>query len=155
MSVNISVPVSTQKKKRKTTIPLIIEPHPVDYVGFPFVTLVQYRKVPMLVIVDNMTEDTMTTFVLDLCRPEDVDEEALFKAAANWYNTNKGAHPISIEFARVGLTQQTSKIYRALSVEFISRVIGPVSTYNTNVIKSVKRRRRKPLPVGVEVLEMQ
>ena len=53
----------------------------------------------------------------------------------------------------MGLTHQTSKIYRALNIEFVSRVIGPVPTFPMSAIKSVKRRRRKLIPVGMEIVE--
>jgi hypothetical protein len=138
-------------ESKKVTAPLIIEPHPKDYSGFPFVTLIQYRKQPMLVIVDNADDDIIRAFVLDLCGPERVDEEMVIQAAAEWYSENRANFPISIDFSRRGLTPATTKIYRALNVEFVSRIIGPVPKYPMNTVKSVKRRRRKALAPGVEV----
>lgn len=135
----------------KVTHPLIVEPHPKDYSGFPFITLIQYRKSPMLVIVDNADDSSIKAFVLDLCGPEHVDEEMLISVAAEWYQDSRTKFPLSIEFSRKGLTPVTSKIYRALNIEFVSRVIGPVSKFPMNTVKSVKRRRRKPLPSGVVV----
>lgn len=144
-------------KPKKTTeakkgpVPLIIEQHPADYTGFPFVTLIQYRKHPMLAIVDNIKDDVMYVFVLDLCEPSRVNEEMLISAASDWYDTNRSKFPISVEFSQRGLTPHTSRIYRALNVEYISRVIGPVPKYPMSSTKSIKRRRRKALPTGVEI----
>ena len=136
---------------KKTNVPLIVEPHPKEYGGFPFVTLIQYRKQPMLAIIDNIDEASIKAFVLDLCGPEEVDEEMLIVVASEWYQTNRANFPISIEFSRRGITNQTSRIYRALNVEFVSRVIGPVPKYPMGQAKSIKRRRRKPLSPGVEI----
>lgn len=136
---------------KKSPAPLIVEPHPNDYTGFPFITLIQYRKQPMLTIVDNATDDIIRAFVLDLCGPERVDEELIIRVVAEWYTTNKPSFPISVEFSRLGLAGVTSKIYRTLNVEFVSRVIGPVPRYPMSAIKSIKRRRRKPIPEAVEV----
>lgn len=148
-------PASKPKLKlvetKSTNVPLIIEPHPKDYSGFPFITLIQYRKSPMLVIVDNADEEVIRTFVLDLCGPEQVDEELVITAAQDWYTENRSNWPISIEFSRRGLTPITSKIYRALNVEFVSRIIGPVPKYPMGTVKSIKRRRRKPIPSSVEI----
>lgn len=144
----------TQKKTKtsdKKHAPLIVEPHPTDYTGFPFITLIQYRKQPMLAIVDNADDSVIRVFVLDLCGPEGVSEEMLISIAAEWYENSKSNYPISIEFSRRGIVSSTSKIYRALNVEFVSRVIGPVPKYPMSDIKSVKRRRRKPLPNGIEI----
>lgn len=138
---------------RKLTVPLIVESHPKDYTGYPFLTLVQYRKNPMLVIVDNVDDEILRTFVLDLCGPEGVNEELLLKTAQYWYDNNRGNFPISVEFSKMGLTPQTSKIYRALNIEFVSRMIGPVPKYPMQIVKSIKRRRRKPIPNNIEVVD--
>ena len=145
---------TVKSESKKITVPLIIEPHPKEYNGLPFITLIQYRKLPMLVIVNNATDDGISAFVLDLCGPESVDEEILILTASEWYHTNRANYPISVEFSRRGLTPQTSKIYRSLNVDFISREIGPVPKYPMQTVKSVKRRRRKPLPPGIEIHDL-
>ena len=149
----MAIEKTTKKTKsaEKKTAPLIVEPHPVDYTGFPFITLIQYRKLPMLAIVDNADDSTLRVFVLDLCGPEGIKEEDIIAVASDWYDNNRSNYPISIEFSRKGIVSSTSKIYRALNIEFVSRVIGPVPKYPMNDVKSIKRRRRKPLPIGVEI----
>jgi hypothetical protein len=136
---------------KKSSVPLIVEPHPKDYAGFPFITLIQYRKAPMLVIVDNADDEVIRAYVLDLCGPEHVNEEVVIQAATEWYTTNRGNYPISIEFSRRGMTPMTSRVYRALNIEFVSRIIGPVPKYPMGTVKSIKRRRRKPIPPSVEM----
>ncbi len=138
---------------KKKLVPLIIEPHPKDYTGFPFLTLVQYRKHPMLVVIDNMTDSVVQAYVLDLCGPEGLDEETILMIISEWFDNNKNNYPISIEFARRGVTLQMSKIYRTLNVEFISRIIGPINRFSMSNVRSVKRRRKKVIPDGVEVYE--
>jgi hypothetical protein len=140
-----------RRNSRKPAVPLIIEPHPVDYVGLPFLTLVQYRKQPMLAIIDNLDTDAIRAYVLDMCGPEDIDEEVILTAAAEWYATNRHDIPVSIEFSRMGLTPLTTRIYRVLNVEFVSRIIGPVPKFPMNTVKSVKRRRRRVLPANIEI----
>lgn len=148
----MQIKTTTTRPSRKKTIPLIVEPHPKGYVGFPFITLIQYRKSPILTIVDNADDETIRAFVLDLCGPEEINEELLLGMAADWYDAGRSNYPISVEFSKHGLTLAVSKIYRVLNIEFVSRVIGPVPKYPMNIVKSVKRRRRKPIPAGVEIL---
>lgn len=136
---------------KKANVPLIIEAHPKEYKGYPFVTVIVYRKQPMLTIVDNADEDDIKAFVLDYCGAEGVNEESLIVAAAEWYQENKAAFPVSIEFSRRGMTAETSKIFRSLNIEFVSRVIGPLPKFPMGAAKSVKRRRRKPIPANVEI----
>lgn len=148
--------VATKKPKvaRVPVAPLVIEPYPRDYTGLPFLTLIQFRKQPMLVIVDNADSDAIRAYVLDLCGPQQVNEEKIVLAAAEWFMTNKSNFPVSIEFARRGLTSEASKIYRTFDVEFVSRIIGPVPEFPMGAVKSVKRRRRKAVPPGVDVVNL-
>lgn len=140
-------------KSRKKTIPLIIEPHPKDYNGLPFITLLQYRKIPTLVIVDNADQYIIKVFNLDLCGPENIDENILFEIAIDWYENNRTNYPISVEFSKRGLTKYLSSIYRTFNIEFVSRAIGPLPKYPMLNIRGVKRKRRKSIPQGVEIVE--
>lgn len=133
-----------------SNFPLIVEPHPSDYNGLPFITLIQYSKQAWLTIIDNVDKDCVRAFVLDLCGPESVDEDLIVGVAHEWYATLKGSVPLSVEFARRGLTATSSKIYRTLNLEYVSRIIGPVISYPTDDIKRIKRRRRRPLLVSVK-----
>lgn len=150
-ATKLTVVTPSSLSDKTQSIPLIVEPHPKDYSGFPFITLIQYRKHPMLTIVDNATDGTIRAFVLDLCGPERVDEELVIRAAAEWYTNSRNAIPISVEFSRLGIAGATSKIYRSLNLEFVSRVIGPVPRYPMSTVKSIKRRRRKPISPTIEV----
>lgn len=138
---------------RAANTPLIIEPYPKDYTGLPFLTLIQFRRQPMLVIVDNVDDDLIRAYVLDLCGPAHVDEERIVLTAAEWFSESRSKYPISIEFSKRGLTAETSKIYRTFDIEFVSRVIGPAPEFPMGATKSVRRRRRKPVPAGVEVVK--
>lgn len=143
--------MASKKKSRATAVPLIVENHPSDYEGYPFITLIQYRKTHVLSIVDNSTDETIKLYVLDLCGPERVREKEVIDVAANWYDNNKTLHPISVEFSRLGLTSETGRIYRTFNIEFVTRVIGPLPHFEMNEVIRVKRRKRKPVSPNVEV----
>lgn len=136
---------------KKPTVPLIIEPYPKNYSGYPFITLIQYRKQHILTIVDNSDHEMIAAYVLDLCGPENVSEEMIINIASEWYKNNYTTHPLSIEFSLRGISDLTSKIYRKFSIEYISRVIGPVAFFPLKEIKSVKRRRKKPISTNIEI----
>jgi hypothetical protein len=107
----------------------------------------------MLVVVDNMNNDTLKSYVLDLCGPECVGEELLLSVVSDWYDHNRHLYPISIEFSRRGIAGQVAKVYRTFNVEFITRIIGPIYKFPINEILSIKRRRRKGLSDGIEMME--
>lgn len=141
-----------RRGKRGNPVPLIIEPHPEDYDGYPFITLIQYRKEHNLTLVDNADDKTIKAFVLDMCGPANVNEELLISVAADWYDTNMHkVRPISFAFSRLGITNQASKIMRTYNIEHVTRVIGPLPKFEMKETKSIKRRRKKAVPPGIEV----
>jgi len=142
----------TKRSKRGNPIPLIVEPHPHDYVGYPFITLIEYRKEHTLTLIDNANDKVVKAYVLDMCGPANVDEELLISVAKYWYDNNGlYRYPVSFTLSQFGLAAEASKIYRTFNIEYITRVIGPLPKFEMKEIKSVKRRRRKPVPPGVEV----
>lgn len=147
--------MAARKRTKQKITPLIVEPHPKDYNGYPFITLIQYHchgvDQHILTVVDNADEKTIKAFVLDFCGPEAIDEEMIITIANEWYTNNRDRYPISFEFSKLGVSNQTAKIFRTFNINFVSRVIGPMAKFPMGEVKSVKRRRRKPVPVGIEV----
>jgi len=142
---------TVKKRIRGNPIPLIIERHPEEYKGYPFITLLQYRNNQQLTIIDNITDKHVRSYVLDYCGPAGVDEEQIILAASDWYSNHRDEYPISFAFSRLGISNIVSKIYQTYNIEFITRVIGPLPRFEMNEIHSIKRRRRKPIPAGMEV----
>jgi len=140
-----------KKRIRGNPIPLIVEEHPSDYSGYPFITLIQYRENPILAIIDNANDKTVRAYVLDLCGPTQVDEELVIRVALNWFDEKRSVYPLSFEFSRLGLSNDVSAIYKTFSTEFITRIIGPLPRFEMDSVQSVKRRKRKPVPVGVDI----
>ena len=136
---------------KKQQAPLIIEQHPKEYTGFPFITLIQYHKTTLLCIVDNADLSVIRAYVLDMCGPSNINEEMVVAAAQDWYTNHAEKYPVSIHFAKLGINLDTAKIYRTINIEYVSRAIGPVPKYPMSPTKSIKRRRRKPLPSSVEI----
>lgn len=143
--------MAVKKKTRAGAVPLIVESHPDDYQGYPFITLIQYRKSHVLSIVDNSDDQSIKLYVLDMCGPENVKEEKIIEIAAQWYETSRTQHPLSVEFSKRGVTSETGKIYRTFNTEFVTRVIGPLPRFEMSEIIRVKRRKRKPISPNVEV----
>ena len=135
----------TKKRIRGNPLPIIMEKHPNNYKGYPFITLIQYRDQDFLSIIDNTTNKMINAYVLDLCGPTGVDEEQIIDIASNWYYTTENKYPISFEFSKLGLSDIVKCIYKSFAVGFVTRVIGPLPQFDMSEVKSVKRRKRKPI----------
>lgn len=131
---------------RQQNVPLIIESHPTGFTGYPFVSLIQYRQEKILAIVDNINPSEVKAYALDLCGPAGVEEEIVITTAMDWYQLQRDNYPLSIEFARKGLVETVSKIYRSYATEFITRIIGPVPHFPMSDTISSKRKRKRSCP---------
>ncbi len=130
--------------------PLIVEDHPRGYKGYEFITLIHYNDKKYLNIVDNITKKHIVSYVLDLCPVNGIDENAIIDIAFNWYTTSRELYPISIEFSKLGISEQTRSILKLFSIDFVTRVIGPLPTYNMQGPSNVRKRKRKPIPQNMQ-----
>jgi hypothetical protein len=140
-----------KKRTRGNPMPLIVEKHPINYKGYPFITLIQYKEQDKLVIVDNYDDKIIDTYVLDLCGPERVDEEHIIEVVYPWWLERRNLFPVSIEFSRLGMTASVSKIFQSFHIEYVTRVIGPLPNFPMNDTTKVRRRKRKAVPHGVKI----
>jgi hypothetical protein len=140
-------------KKLTGKYPLIIESHPAEYDGYDFITLIQYNDVSHLTIVDNSDKKFIDCYVLDLCAPTGVKEDFVIEVAQHWYDENRDSHPISVEFSKMGATGDVCKILRTFSIDFVTRVIGPLPHFVMKGTSKVRKRKRKPVPDGVRIVQ--
>ena len=132
--------------------PLVVEPHPDDYEGYEFITLIRFNDESFLNIVDNVSKKYIYGYVIDLCGPEEFNEEELINVAYEWYYANGDRYPISVEFSKRGLTEKTSSILRLFPLDYVTRVIGPLPQFNMAGPAKVRKRKRKELSRGIEVV---
>jgi len=137
--------------KTNSEFPIKIENHPESYQGYPFITLIKFNDEPNLVIVDNVHKKHLDAYCLDLCAPSQIDEKEIIKIANYWYHTSKNEYPISIEFSKRGLAPLACRIIKSYSVEYITRVIGPVPFFEMRTPTKVRKRKRK-MPKDYEVI---
>lgn len=123
--------------------PLSVENHPEDYNGYPFITLIRYDGENIFCIVDNANEKTINAFVLDLCKPEKIEEDELISIAFEWYTTSRRSYPLSIEFAKRNCAFAYNRIYRTYNIDFVARVVGPLPHYEMFEVASIRRKRKK------------
>lgn len=128
-------------------VPLVVENHPKQYKGFPFITYIQFHNSDVLAVVDNIHNKQLQCFVLDLCQPEEIDEASFIEIAARWYQDHSHRVPLSVYMNQLGLDNSTNKIYRTYNIEFITRIVGPLFTYPINEVVVTRRKKRKsPVP---------
>jgi hypothetical protein len=132
-----------KKIKSNSDFPITVEDYPTDYHGYEFITLIKYNDEVNLGIVDNVTKRHITAFCLDLCGPTGVSEAEIIKVAQKWFINNKENYPVSIEFCKRGLENHSAMISKSYSIDYISRIIGPVFYFEMNNPHKTRKRKRK------------
>lgn len=133
-------------------IPLIIEPYPEDYHGYKFITMIRYNDENLLNLVDNVINNTIVSYVLDLCSPNGVNEESIIDVANFWFQHNKDKYPLSIEFSKNNMTEESAKILRCFPMDYVARVIGPLPQFKMTGTYKIRKRKKKPLSENLEVI---
>lgn len=133
-------------RKSQYSVPLIVEPHPADYEGYKFITLIRYNDDNTLNIVDNIINKQIHTYVLDLCGPEEVNEQEFVEVALRWYSSETyKLYPLSVEFSRIGYSHVSNKILRVFPVDYITRIIGPITEYPMSGYTKCRKRKKRSL----------
>ncbi|QDJ96402.1 hypothetical protein Xoosp13_216 [Xanthomonas phage Xoo-sp13] len=140
--------------KKHTAIPLITEPHPEGYNGYPFITLIRYNDVNTINIIDNVVNKQIIGYVLDLCAPAGLDEQAVVSIAEDWfYSDRQKRYPLSVEFSRRELSGVMAPILRCYPTEYVTRVIGPLPEYKMGGVFKTKKKRKKSIPADIDFVD--
>ena len=116
-----------------------------------FLCLLEYRRENFLCIIDNLTPEIVGAYVLDYAEQEGIMVDRLLSLATEWFYSKSDDHPLSVEIAKLGLTDQLAPIYRTFDSTYVSRVVGHSFSYEGMLKNKVRRRRVIPIPEGIAI----
>jgi len=125
---------------RKKIPPLPIE-HVSDASNLHITSLLRYRDVNYLVIIDNITADEIHAYVLDACQTTKIDLKNFLTLAVTWFYKSSEMHPLSFEISKNGLTEILSPIYRTFDLCHVTRLVGAEFKYHFDEEPKIRRRR--------------
>jgi hypothetical protein len=130
--------------------PLILENLDSDQ-NHAYLTLIIYKKQKYLVIVDNIVNEEISAFVLDLAEAEGIDIQWFLSVCNLWFYSASEKYPLSFEFAKTGQLNTVKKIIRTFNINSVSRIVGRIFMYNIQNKPKVKRRKIIPVPEYIEI----
>lgn len=116
-----------------------------------FISLLEYRKMEYLCVIDNISPTEIGAYVLDYAEQEQIPLNQFLSVAIEWFYAKSDNHPLSVEVARRGLTRALAPIYKVFDISGVTRVIGQDFSYGHNTKTKVKRRRVSVIPECVEI----
>jgi len=119
--------------------------------NFLYLSLVEYKRETYLCVIDNISSSSIGAFVLDYAEQENVKTNVFLSVVTKWFYSRSDLHPLSIEIARLGLTEQLAPIYKTFDTSYVSRIIGNAFSYDALQKTKVKRRRVIPIPEGIPI----
>lgn len=118
---------------------------------FSFLSVLEYDGRRHLVVLDNMIDNMIYAYVLDDAIQKKMNLEVLIPIISKW--AEEPREPLSFLFARLGVAEHTSTIFKSFEVTGVTRLIGASYKFNMSPKSKIKRRRiieRQELPsVGV------
>lgn len=117
-----------------------------------YLSLIEYKREEYLCVVDNIRFSEIDAYVLDYADQEKIDVKNFLQVVTRWFYAKSDVHPLSVEFARHGLTQWVAPIYRTFDSTYVSRIVGHGFSFDAMNKSKVRRRRVVPLPEGIEVV---
>jgi hypothetical protein len=116
-----------------------------------FLTLIEYKRVKYLTVVENVVGDEIQAYVLDTLAAEGIDPSWFMSIAIKWFYAASERYPLSFEFAKLGMGEVVKRSIRTFNMNATSRVIGKLFTYNMTARPKIKRRKVQPLPENLTV----
>jgi len=116
-----------------------------------FLTLIEYKKVKYLTIVENIIDTEIQAYILDNLAAEGIDQEWFMGVATRWFYGASDRYPLSFEFSKLGQGEVVKRTLKTFNINSTSRIIGKVFSYDINTKPKVKRRKVIPIPSSIEI----
>lgn len=116
-----------------------------------YLALIEYKREEYLCIIDTIKPSEIGAYVLDYAEQNLIDLAKFFQISTLWFYSKSDIHPLSVEFAKKGLTDWVGPIYRTFDTTYVTRIVGQAFTYENLDKNRVRRRRVVPIPEGVEI----
>lgn len=131
-------------KHKRNNKPVIFQPHPVDYDGIPFLSIVTTSDYPdALCIIDNHDEHGFKLYMLDFALSGE-DMMLLINLTHQWYDTKRDVLPLSIYLSAKGYDGAFERMYQMLDIVDVFRVIGFAPSFDMIGGKVVRGVRSPP-----------
>jgi hypothetical protein len=117
-----------------------------DSANFYYLSVLQYRKEHHLVVVDNITSDNVSAYVLDKATQEGIDVKQLLTVITRWFYESSHRYPLSLEFSKLGMTHATNRILKNFELSHVTRIVGQDFQYDLQAAPKIRRRRVNHVP---------
>lgn len=117
-----------------------------------YLSLIEYKRDTYLCIIDEVTDESISAFILDYAEQENIKISNFLSFVTHWFYSNSDNYPLSTELAKSGMADQISPIYKTFDIAYVTRIIGNPFSFVKKVKTKVKRRRVAAIPDYIEIV---
>lgn len=130
--------------------PLLIETKS-DNSNYFFLSVLEYKKESYLVVVDNVTNNEICAYVLDMAEAEKIDAQWFLNVCLQWYYGGSDRYPVSFEFNKIGAAGKVAPLLKTFKIDYVTRLIGEVFQYDMYSKPKVRRKKISQIPSTPEL----
>jgi hypothetical protein len=116
-----------------------------------YLTLIKFRDIEYLCIIDNITDESISAYVLDNTQVLGINANEIIQIANRWFYRNSSRYPISFEFFKRRIAQRTNPMLKTFSLCDIQKIVGKPFIFNLYDKQKIRSRKIQPLPTTVEI----
>jgi hypothetical protein len=116
-----------------------------------YLSVIKFRDTDYLCIIDNITDETLTAYVLDNTQIVGINPSVIIHIATRWFYSNSTRHPISFEFSKRNCAARTSLILRSFNLYEVQQITGKPFVFNIYDRQKIRSRKIQQIPQTVEI----
>jgi hypothetical protein len=135
---------------KKKMPPLILD-RIIDQSNLFFLSLIEYRRIEYIGIIDDITSTHVKAYTFENIRPNSINQEDFLSTAIQWYYRESDFKPLSISLSSLGLTSLTSPLFKTFDLNGISRIVGNPFIYSKYSESTTKKKKVLSIPEGIAI----
>jgi hypothetical protein len=113
--------------------------------------VIRFRDLDYLCIIDNITDETISAYVLDNTQIAGINANEIIHIANRWFYANSTRHPLSFEFSKRNIAARTNLILRSFNLYEVQKIVGKPFVFNIYDRQKIRSRKIQQIPQTVEI----
>ena len=135
----------------KRKIPPLIVERLVDDTNLCFLSLIEYRRVEYIGIINDITNTHVKAYTFENERPDVISINDFISAITKWYYSESYQKPLSISLSQHGYTQITAPLFKSFELAGVSRIVGNPFIFSHLAEENTRKKKVLAIPEGIPV----
>ena len=116
-----------------------------------YLSVIKFRGVKYLCVIDNITDESISAYVLDLAKTVGIDTNLMLSIITRWFYDSSTKHPLSFEFSKQKIAAKTNALLKTFNLYEVEEIIGKPFIYNIYNKQKIRSRKIQQIPKSIEI----